>query len=128
MAAQAAAAKAQQVQQQIPIWTWEGKTKTGEVKKGQMEAADEASVQQRLRAMALQNVKIRKKSQFTFKLPGIGGVSQKDIVIFTPPVPTMIDARPPLLQCLDIPASPLDNPPLPEGPTQVKIQVASGAT
>src|SRR2546423_11240833 len=102
MAAQAAAAKAQQVQQQIPIWTWEGKTKTGEVKKGQMEAADEASVQQRLRAMALQNVKIRKKSQFTFKLPGIGGISQKDIVIFPRPFATMIDARLPLLQCLGL--------------------------
>ena len=83
MAAPAAAAKAQSAQRKIPIWTWEGKTKTGEVKKGQMEAADEASVQQRLRAMALQNVKIRKKSQFTFKLPGIGGISQKDIIIFT---------------------------------------------
>ncbi len=76
MAAPAAAAKVQPAQQ-IPIWTWEGKTKTGEVKKGQMEAADEASVQQRLRAMALQNVKIRKKGmQLSFKLPGIGGISR----------------------------------------------------
>src|SRR5438132_153988 len=30
-------------------WTWEGKTRSGEVKKGEMEASDEASVQQRLR-------------------------------------------------------------------------------
>src|SRR5258706_290583 len=109
MAAPAAAAKAQPAQRKIPIWTWEGKTKTGEVKKGQMEAADEASVQQRLRAMALQNVKIRKKSQLTFKLPGIGGISQKDIIIFTRQFATMIDAGLPLVQCLDILASQLDN-------------------
>jgi len=77
MAAPAAAAKAQPAQQQIPIWTWEGKTKTGEVKKGQMEAPDEASVQQRLRAMALQTVKIRKKRMgLGFKIPGFASISQ----------------------------------------------------
>src|SRR5256886_6160904 len=128
MAAPAAAAKAQPAQQ-LPIWTWEGKTKTGEVKKGQMEAADEASVQQRLRAMALQNVKIRKKGmQLSFKLPGIGGISQKDIVIFTRQFATMIDAGLPLVQCLDILASQLDNLAFREVLTKVKIKVESGST
>src|SRR2546427_13217499 len=102
MAAPAAAAKVQPAQQRLPIFTWEGKTRSGEVKKGQMEATDEASVHQRLRSMSLQNVKVRKKSQFSFKLPGIGGISQKDIVIFTRQFATMIDAGLPLVQCLDI--------------------------
>src|SRR5438477_8868238 len=128
MAAPAAAAKAQPVQQKIPVWTWEGKTRTGEVKKGQMEAADEGAVQQRLRAMALQNVKIRKKSQFSFKLPGIGGISQKDIVIFTRQFTTMIDAGLPLVQCLDILASQLDNLAFREVLTKVKTKVESGST
>src|SRR5712671_5904131 len=128
MAAPAAAAKFQPVQQ-LPIWTWEGKTKTGEVKKGQMEAADEASVQQRLRAMALQNVKIRKKGmQLSLKLPGIGGISQKDIVIFTRQFATMIDAGLPLVQCLDILASQLDNLAFREVLTKVKVKVESGST
>ena len=26
----------------LPVWVWEGKTKTGEVKRGEVEAADEA--------------------------------------------------------------------------------------
>ena len=128
MAAPAAAAKVQPAQQ-LPIWTWEGKTKTGEVKKGQMEAADAASVQQRLRAMALQNVKIRKKGmQLSFKLPGIGGISQKDIVIFTRQFATMIDAGLPLVQCLDILASQLDNLAFREVLTKVKVKVESGST
>src|SRR5207253_3409290 len=128
MAAPAAAAKAQPAQQ-LPIWTWEGKTKTGEVKKGQMEAADEASVQQRLRAMALQNVKIRKKGiSMSFKLPGIGGISQKDIVIFTRQFATMIDAGLPLVQCLDILASQLDNATFREVLPTVKVKVESGST
>src|SRR5947208_17190919 len=88
----------------MPVWTWEGKTKTGEVKRGEVEAPDEAAVQQRLRAMALANVKIKKKPmQLSFKLPGIGGISNKDIVIFTRQFATMIDAGLPLVQCLDIP-------------------------
>src|SRR5712675_1282953 len=129
MAAPAAAAKAQQAQQQIPIWTWEGKTKTGEVKKGQMEAPDEASVQQRLRAMALQNVKIRKKGMgLGFKIPGFASISQKDIVVFTRQFATMIDAGLPLVQCLDILASQLDNAAFREVLTKVKVKVESGST
>src|SRR3954463_9281826 len=94
----------------VPVWVWEGKTKSGEVKKGEVEAADEASVQQRLRAMALTNVKIKKKPiQISLKLPGFVGISQKDIVIFTRQFATMIDAGLPLVQCLEILSSQLDN-------------------
>src|SRR5947209_19833380 len=86
----------------LPIWVWEGKTKSGEVKKGEVEAPDEASVQQRLRAMALTNVKIKKRPiQISLKLPGFGGIGPKDIVIFTRQFATMIDADLPLVQCLE---------------------------
>ena len=113
----------------MPVWVWEGKTKTGEVKRGEVEAADETQVQQRLRAMALQNVKIRKRPmQFSFKLPGFGGISQKDIVIFTRQFATMIDAGLPLVQCLDILASQLDNMAFREVLTKVKVKVESGST
>jgi len=129
MAAPAAAAKAQPVQQKVPVWAWEGKTKSGEIKKGEMEASDEGAVQHRLRAMALQNVKIRRKSAgLGFKLPGIGGISQKDIVIFTRQFATMIDAGLPLVQCLDILATQLDNAAFREVLTTVKVKVESGST
>jgi type IV pilus assembly protein PilC len=113
----------------IPVWVWEGKTRTGEVKKGEMEAADEAGVQQRLRAMALQNVKIKKKPmQLSFKLPGMGGIAQKDLVIFTRQFATMIDAGLPLVQCLDILATQLDNLAFRDVLTKVKVKVESGST
>ena len=113
----------------LPIWVWEGKTKTGEVKKGEVEAADEASVQQRLRAMALTNVKIKKKPiQISLKLPGLGGISQKDLVIFTRQFATMIDAGLPLVQCLDILSSQLDNMAFREVLVKVKTKVESGST
>src|SRR5438309_239096 len=129
MAAPAAAAKAQPVQQKVPVWAWEGKTRSPEIKKGETEASDEGAVQPRLRAMALQNVKIRRKSAgLGFKLPGIGGISQKDIVIFTRQFATMIDAGLPLVQCLDILATQLDNAAFREVLTTVKVKVESGST
>src|SRR4051812_1320263 len=113
----------------LPVWVWEGKTRTGEVKKGEVEAADEASVQQRLRAMALSNVKIKKKPiQISLKIPGFGGIGQKDLVIFTRQFATMIDAGLPLVQCLDILASQLDNMAFREVLTKVKLKVEAGST
>jgi len=114
----------------LPIWVWEGKTKSGEVKKGEVEATDEAAVQQRLRAMALTNVKIKKKpiSINLPKIPGFGGIGQKDLVIFTRQFATMIDAGLPLVQCLDILSGQLDNMAFREVLTKVKSKVEAGST
>src|SRR3989454_2490364 len=123
------APKAAAAAPKLPVWVWEGKTKSGETKRGEVEAADEASVQQRLRAMALTNVKIKKKPiQISIKLPGFGGIGQKDIVVFTRQFATMIDAGLPLVQCLDILSGQLDNMAFREVLTKVKIKVESGST
>ena len=117
-------------QKQLPVWTWEGKTRTGEIRRGEMEATDESQVSSRLRAMALSNVKVRKKPfAIKFKLPGLGGgIGQKDLVVFTRQFATMIDAGLPLVQCLDILAGQLDNLAFREVLTKVKIKVESGST
>jgi type IV pilus assembly protein PilC len=112
----------------IPLWVWEGKNRQGELKKGEMEAADEGAVQQRLRAMQLVNTKVKRKLTFGFKMPDLRTISQKDIVIFTRQFATMIDAGLPLVQCIDILASQLDNMAFREVLTKVKIKVESGST
>ena len=124
-----AAPKTQPAVQKMPVWIWEGKTKTGETRRGEVEAPDEASVQQRLRAMALQNVKIKKRPmQINIKLPGFSSIQQKDLVIFTRQFATMIDAGLPLVQCLDILAGQLDNLAFREVLSKVKAKVESGST
>src|SRR3954468_313864 len=117
-------------QKQLPTWTWEGKTRTGEVRRGEMEASDESQVSSRLRAMALVNLKVKKKAfAFKFKMPSLGsGIGQKDLVIFTRQFATMIDAALPLVQCLDILAGQLDNLAFREVLTKVKTKVESGST
>ena len=132
MATASAAAKAAPKSSPVakmPVWVWEGRTKTGETRRGEVEASDESSVQQRLRAMALSNVKIRKKPiSLNFKMPGVGGIGQKDLVIFTRQFATMIDAGLPLVQCLEILAGQLDNLAFREVLSKVKTKVESGST
>jgi type IV pilus assembly protein PilC len=130
MAAPATAAKtsAAPAPVAVPLWVWEGRNRQGDVKKGEMEAADEGAVLQRLRSMQLTNTKVRKKISFGFKMPDLRSISKKDLVIFTRQFATMIDAGLPLVQCIDILASQLDNLAFREVLTKIKVRVESGST
>jgi type IV pilus assembly protein PilC len=113
----------------IPIFTWEGRSRTGELKRGEMEANDAEAVNARLRQMQIQPTKVRRKlPEFGFKIPGLGGVTQKDLVIFTRQFSTMIDAGLPLVQCLDILSTQADNAALRDVLTKVKSKVEQGST
>src|SRR5688572_10977344 len=93
------------------VWVWEARTKQGEIKKGEMEAGDAEAVNNRLKSLGLNPTKVKRKPlEISIKLPGIGGVTGKDILVFTRQFATMIDAGLPLVQCLDILGSQMDNP------------------
>jgi type IV pilus assembly protein PilC len=117
------------IKAKTPVFTYEAKTKTGEVKKGDMEAADAEAVETRLRQLGYQPVKVRKKSSSAgFSVPGFGGVSAKDLVVFTRTFATMIDAGLPLVQCLDILANQSENPAMRAILLAVKTRVEGGST
>jgi type IV pilus assembly protein PilC len=82
-------------------FVWEARARTGELRKGVMEADDEAAVNARLRQQQLSPVKVKKKSRITELRLG-SGVGTKDLVTFTRLFATMIDAGLPLVQCLEI--------------------------
>lgn len=111
----------------MPTFTYEAKTRTGEVRTGTMEADDEAAVGQRLRQQQLQPVKVAKKG-FSFNFGGGGSVTTKDLVIFTRQFSTMIDAGLPLVQCLDILGSQIENPAFARVLRTVKNDVEGGLT
>jgi type IV pilus assembly protein PilC len=118
-----------QTRSKAPVWRWEAKTKTGETKKGEMEAADAEVVSARLRSLGYQPVKVKRKPlEISLKLPGLSGVSQKDLVVFTRTFATMIDAGLPLVQCLDLLANQSENTSMKSTLTAVKTKVESGAT
>ena len=84
-------------------FVWEARARTGEVRKGVMEADDEAAVNTRLRQQQLSPVKVKKKGKLGEISITLGsGVSTRDLVTFTRLFATMIDAGLPLVQCLDI--------------------------
>jgi type IV pilus assembly protein PilC len=111
---------------------WEAKTRGGEVKKGEMEANDLAAVDARLKSLGLTPTKVRKKGLMDADLaniPGLGGsVTGKDILVFVRQFATMIDAGLPLVQCLDILASQMDNPAFKKILFQIKTKVEGGST
>jgi type IV pilus assembly protein PilC len=110
-------------------WLWEARTKQGELKKGEMEAADAEAVNARLKSLGLNPTRVKRKPlEINIRLPGIGGVTGKDILIFTRQFATMIDAGLPLVQCLDILGSQMDNAAFRKVVFAIKAKVESGST
>jgi type IV pilus assembly protein PilC len=111
----------------MPLFVWEGKTRTGDIKRGEMDAPDNATVMLQLRKQQIYPTKVKVKVTKRGILIG-GGVKEKDIVIFTRQFATMIDAGLPLVQCLDILASQQESPAFKKILFQIKEDVESGST
>jgi type IV pilus assembly protein PilC len=110
----------------VPVFVWEGRTRTGEARSGTIEGANEDAVLGVLRGQQINPTKVKKKGK-ELSL-SFGGVPQKDLVIFTRQFATMIDAGLPLVQCLDILSQQTANKKLAKILSQVKVSVESGAT
>lgn len=108
-------------------FTWEARARTGEVRKGVMEADSEDAVNNRLRQQQLNPVKVKKKSSLLNMQFG-SGVGTKDLVTFTRLFATMIDAGLPLIQCLDILSNQQSNKHFAVVLKDIKSQVEQGAT
>ncbi|MGH7889211.1 MAG: type II secretion system F family protein [Thermodesulfobacteriota bacterium] len=113
----------------MPVYVWEGMVR-GKVQKGELEAPSKSAVLARLRQMQVQPIpdKIKEKGKlfgFNFQL---GGVSNKDLVVFTRQMSTMIDAGLPLVRSLDILSSQQDNAKFKAILTNVKETVEGGST
>jgi type IV pilus assembly protein PilC len=110
-------------------WVWEARARTGEVRKGVMEADDKEAVNQKLRAQNLNPVKVKKKGGAGFKIASFGSpVTAQELVVFIRQFSTMIDAGLPLVQCLDILSSQGDNKAFCAILKDIKSNVEQGAT
>lgn len=88
----------------MTVYLWEATSKKGEVKKGEIEAADEAAARVILRRQGFKTMTIKKKPQDLLELiPFLQPkVKEKDVVVFARIFATMINAGLPLIQCLDL--------------------------
>jgi len=110
-------------------FAWEGRATNGDVKSGTMDAKDATEVENRLRAMAINPQKVKKKAaSFEFELPFGGSVPDRSMVVFTRQMATMIDAGLPLVQCLELLGAQEPNRALQKAILGVKNSVESGST
>ena len=108
-------------------FAWEARARTGEVRKGVMDAENKESVNDRLRAQNLNPVKVKKKGKpidLSFGSP----VTTVELVIFIRQFGTMIDAGLPLVQCLDILSAQGDNKKFNAILKDIKNTVEQGST
>jgi len=110
-------------------FVWEARGRTGEVRKGTMEAESEAAVLNRLRAQQLNPTRVKKKGlEINLKLSFGSGVEAKDLVKFIRQFATMIDAGLPLVQCLEILSNQEPNKVFQAALKDIKNTVEQGAT
>ena len=113
----------------MPIYKWEGKAAKGVIKKGEMEAPNEAAIRISLRQQNIIPTKISSKGkEFKFSLPFKKKVKQRSIAIFTRQLATMIDAGLPLVQSLEILSSQQDDKVFKEIIRGIREDVESGST
>ena len=108
-------------------FVWEARARSGELRKGTMDADSEETVRERLRSMQLSTTKVAR----SFAMPQIRigtGVDSKDLVTFTRLFATMIDAGLPIVQCHDILAGQTNNPIFADILRDVKEAVEQGST
>jgi len=114
----------------MPIYVWQGKTRDGAIKKGELEASTAEAVMGQLRSQGIVPGKVKEKPKdiseiFTFLQPG---VKVRDLVIFTRQFAVMVDAGLPLVQCLQILGDQEENATFKKAIKAVRSDVEQGAT
>jgi type IV pilus assembly protein PilC len=114
----------------MPVYLWKARTRQGTIKKGEVEASNDAAVMAQLRAQMLLPVSVKAKAKdISEYLPFLRpGIRTKELVIFTRQFATMIDAGLPLVQCLEILGDQQDNRTFKEIIREVKSDVEQGST
>src|SRR5882724_5721458 len=93
----------------MPVFTYRGTNRSGGSVAGEMTASSKSELQSLLRRQQITPTKMSEKGK-EFNLPTFGGgISAKELAIFTRQFSVMIDAGLPLVQCLEILASQQEN-------------------
>ncbi|MCI0526771.1 MAG: type II secretion system F family protein [Nitrospira sp.] len=114
----------------MATFVWTGRTPKGGMQKGELVAKSRDEVIALLRKQSILVTSVQQKmGQISISLPGFGGkVKEKDIVIFTRQLATMIDAGLPLVQCLDILSNQTDNKVFAKSIAEIRSDVEAGST
>ena len=114
----------------MPVYLWKGRTVGGEIQSGELTFDNQEDVLSALRKRRLIISSVReKKGDVKVGFPKIGGgVSTRDLAIFTRQFATMINAGLPLVQCLDILSKQTEKEEFRQVTTRVMRDVEAGTT
>ncbi len=114
----------------MPVFQWKGKNRKNEIKKGEMDAPDEATVKANLARLRITPTKVKQKPKDLFENISFlqPKVKQSDIIIFCRQFSTMIDAGLPIIQCLEILYSQQENKKFKNILRNIKESVEGGET
>jgi type IV pilus assembly protein PilC len=109
-------------------FAWKGRTTAGQVREGVMVAASKMEVIANLRRQRIMPTSVTEKGK-EVALPKLrGGVSQKELAVFTRQLSFMIDAGLPLNQCFEILGSQQENKTFQKVLFQVRQDIEAGSS
>src|SRR5947208_10447113 len=112
----------------MPVYTYRGTNRAGASVSGEMTAASKTELTSLLKRQQITATKMTEKGK-EFNIPTFGGgVSAKELAIFTRQFSVMIDAGLPLVQCLEILAGQQENKFFQKILAGTRGQVEGGAT
>lgn len=112
----------------MPNYSWKGRTRAGKVQEGVLVAENKDAVIAALRKQQIMVTAVTEKGK-EFALPKFGGgISRKEIAVFTRQFSVMIDAGLPLVQCLEILATQQENRTFQKVLFEVRQDVETGST
>jgi type IV pilus assembly protein PilC len=113
----------------MPVFTFSGKTASGEKVQGERIAANKDGLAQQLRKERITPGSIRQKGK-EFSMPTFGSskIKVKEVAVFFRQFSVMIDAGLPLVQCLEILGANQENPSFQKTLLGVRTTVEGGAT
>ncbi len=114
----------------MPVFVYRGRSQTGLVVAGRMEANTTEAVVAELRQQRIFPIFIKAQPKsIEIKILGFGRrVKEKDLTVFTRQLATMIDAGLPLVQCLETLASQQPNKQFKKTLTEIRGDVEGGST
>jgi type IV pilus assembly protein PilC len=113
----------------MPVFTFSGKTASGEKVQGERVASTKDGLAAQLRRERITPGSIREKGkEFSMPTFGTGKVSVKEVAVFFRQFSVMIDAGLPLVQCLEILGANQENPSFQKTLLGVRTTVEGGAT
>lgn len=112
----------------IAIYTYEGKDRSGKVRKGEISGTNTALIKAELRKQGLISVKKLQKKRAEISLLGSSKIKSDDIAVFTRQMATMMKAGVPLMRAFEIVAEGLDKKKMTEVVLQLKNNVSGGGS